>query len=128
MTQNALFLHPTSVKHSLDNAGSAHEQNCFPRFIRLIGFRRFRGRETMERMRARTISDPQQELIERYCAEARELIGNATSREQAIAIRTRLCTQLAQECNSSLILDATQTYVDRVIQNLWDKPEKGTDG
>jgi hypothetical protein len=81
----------------------------------------------MERVKARPALDPQQEIIERYCGEARELISNASSREQAVAIRTRLCTQLAQECNSSLILDATQTYVDRVIQNLWNIPERGMD-
>jgi len=80
----------------------------------------------MERVKASTTLDPQQEIIERYCAEARELISNAASREEALAVRTRLCTQLAQECSSSLILDATQTYVDRVIQNLWKQPEKGT--
>jgi len=79
----------------------------------------------MERLRPRTMLDPQQEIIERYCAEARELLENASSREQALAIRTRVCTRLAQECDSSLILEATQTYVDRVIQRMWKKSGKG---
>jgi hypothetical protein len=82
----------------------------------------------MERLKARTMSDPQQQIIERYCAEARELIDNATSREQALAIRARICAQLAQECESSLILEATQTYVDRVIQDLWKKSDKEANG
>jgi hypothetical protein len=79
----------------------------------------------MERLRTGLSPDSQGQIIERYCAEARELLKNATSREQALAIRTRVCSQLAQECDSSLILDATQTYVDRVIQDMWKKSGKG---
>jgi hypothetical protein len=79
----------------------------------------------MERLRTRALPDPQEELIERYCAEARHLLDQATSEEEALAIRTRVCAQLAQECDSPLIFDATQMYVDRVIQNLWQKQKRG---
>jgi hypothetical protein len=76
----------------------------------------------MERLKNRTIPDPQEEIVERYCAEARHLLDQATSREEAVAIRARVCSQLARECDSALILDATQSYVDRVIQKMWKKP------
>jgi hypothetical protein len=75
----------------------------------------------MERLKQSTIPDPQQEVIERYCAEARKLLDQACSEEEAIAIGTRMCSRLAQECDSTLILDATQSYVDRMIQTMWKK-------
>ncbi len=81
----------------------------------------------MEPLKARLVSDPQGEIIERYCAEARQLLDQAHSHEDALAIRARVCSQLAQECESPLILNATQSYVDRVIQGMWQKavPEEG---
>ncbi|RPH34870.1 hypothetical protein EHM92_07265 [bacterium] len=80
----------------------------------------------MERFKTRIVPDPQEEIIERYCAEARRMLDRAGSREEALAVRVRLCSQLAQECESTLILDATQSYVDRVIHSMWSDPGKGT--
>lgn len=75
----------------------------------------------MERLRPRVTPDPQQEIIERYCEEARRLLGATASREEALALKARVCSQLARECESPLILDATQTYVDRLIRTMWEK-------
>ncbi len=79
----------------------------------------------MERLKTRPIPDSQSEMIERYCAEARQLLDQAGSREEALAIRTRVCSQLARECGSPLILDATQSYVDQVIRQMWNESAKG---
>lgn len=78
----------------------------------------------MERLRTRVLHDPQGEVIERFCAEARRLLGQAHSREEALAIRARVCSKLARETDSPLILDATQTYVDRVIREKWLKAHR----
>ncbi len=79
----------------------------------------------MERIKTRNIPDTQEEVIERYCAEARQLLDQATSREEALAIRERVCSQLSRECDSALILDATQLYVDQVIHKTWNKRKEG---
>lgn len=78
----------------------------------------------MERLTTSTSPDPHQEIIERYCVEARQLLDQARSHEEALAIRARVCARLAQECESPLILDATQSYVDRVIRQVWQKSER----
>jgi hypothetical protein len=78
----------------------------------------------MERLN-KVRTDPQQELIGRYCEEVRKLLDNASSREEALAIKARVCSQLARECESPLILDATRSYVDRVILNMWEEPNRG---
>jgi tRNA U34 2-thiouridine synthase MnmA/TrmU len=79
----------------------------------------------MEHLKSRNIPDTQEEVIERYCAEARQLLEQATSREEALAIRERVCSQLSRECESALILDATQMYVDQVIHMTWNKRNEG---
>lgn len=78
----------------------------------------------MERLKMRVFPDPQQDIIERYCAEAQQLLDRATSEAEAQAIRTSVCSQLAQECDSPLIMDATKKYVDHVIQTRWIKSDR----
>ena len=78
----------------------------------------------MERLKHRTIPDLQQEVIQRYCAEARQLLDQAASEEEAVEIRARVCSRLARECDSSLIMDATQSYVDQIIEGKWKKPNR----
>jgi hypothetical protein len=79
----------------------------------------------MERLTDKAFLAPQEEIIKRYCAEARELLTRASSKEQALAIRAKICSQLALECDSPLILDATQTYADRLIQSIWKNADTG---
>jgi hypothetical protein len=81
-------------------------------------------RKRMERLKIRAFPDPQQDIIERYCAEAKQLLDRATSEAEAQAIRTRVCSQLAHECDSPLIMDATKKYVDQVIQRMWTKSDR----
>ena len=75
----------------------------------------------MERLTVRASPDVQEEIIQRYCAEAQRLLDRASSEDEALSIRARVCSQLARECDSPLILDATRTYVDRVIREIWRK-------
>ncbi len=77
----------------------------------------------MEHIVAPPMPDLQEEIIERYCTEARQLLLQAASREEALAIRTRVCSKLAQECGSLLILDATHSYIDQVILEMWSRPD-----
>jgi len=79
----------------------------------------------MERLRKNTTPDPQREIIERYCSEARQLLEQASTEEEALAIRSRVCGRLAQECESSLVLGATETYVDGLIGRMWQVHAKG---
>jgi hypothetical protein len=81
----------------------------------------------MERLKATTLHDPAEKLLEKYCAEARQLVNRAESEEEALEIRKRLCARFAQECSSELIMNATQTYIDDVIRRIWEK-KPGTTG
>ncbi|MBP1649302.1 MAG: hypothetical protein H6Q30_2747, partial [Bacteroidetes bacterium] len=40
-------------------------------------------RKRMERLKIRAFPDPQQDIIERYCAEAKQLLDRATSEAEA---------------------------------------------
>ncbi len=71
----------------------------------------------MELLRWGPLPDPQQKLIEQSCSEARKLLDRARSKEEAIEVKKRICLQLAEECDSLLVLDATQTYVDGIIRD-----------
>jgi len=78
----------------------------------------------MERLKKNMPPDPQREVIERYCSEARQLLNQASTEEEALAIRLRVCSRLAQECESSLVMGATETYVDELIRRRWRGPAK----
>lgn len=63
--------------------------------------------------------DPQRELVDEYCSEARQLLENARDRDEAMAIAERVCARFAGQCGSSLVLAATRTYIDKVVQEKW---------
>lgn len=63
--------------------------------------------------------DPQRELIDKYCSEARELIAGAHGRDEALAIMERECARFSRECRSSLVLAATREYIGNLVQQTW---------
>ena len=70
------------------------------------------------------LPDSQQELIDAYCGEARELMMRAHDRGEALAVKDRLCERFASECKSSLVRLAASTYVDSLLRELWgETPE-----
>jgi hypothetical protein len=62
-----------------------------------------------------TFPDPQRELIDEYCSEARQLLEHARDRDEAMQIAERVCARFAGHCRSSLVLAATRAYVERVL-------------
>jgi hypothetical protein len=84
------------------------------------GRRRIHDNETSEPMeRTGTFPDPQTEVIDKYCSEARALIERAHDRDEALTIMERECARFAEECGSSLVLAATRQYIGKLIQQKW---------
>ena len=66
-----------------------------------------------------TFPDPQRELIDEYCSEARQLLEHARDRAEAMLIAERVCARFAGQCRSNLVLAATRAYIDGVMQERW---------
>lgn len=73
----------------------------------------------MEALVRHPVSNPQDEMLKRYCAEAEARIVHASSARQAREWGEEICSKLERECSSKLILDATRTYIDRIIQEIF---------
>lgn len=73
----------------------------------------------MEQLESRIETGRQEELVERHCGRARALLEESRNREEALNIRDWLCSRLAGECASSLVLNATRTYIDDLIKSKW---------
>jgi len=70
--------------------------------------------------------DTQQELLRRYCKEAEALLTKATDMNDASRIKEEACERFQQECNSSLLVNATKDYIDQIIARMWQN--KGRPG
>ncbi len=68
---------------------------------------------------ARVLPDPSGDMIQGYCAEARQLIGQSGTREEALKVKEDLCSRFAAACGSSLVLQATTVYIDDLIERTW---------
>jgi hypothetical protein len=66
-----------------------------------------------------TTPDPQQDLLRTYCSQAEELLKTATSAEQAREMSERICGQFQNECESSLVINATRAFVEDVIGKMF---------
>ncbi len=75
----------------------------------------------MEALVRHPVSDLQDEMLKRYCAEAEARILHASTAQQARRWGEEICSKLERECSSKLILNATRTYIDAIIQELFSK-------
>jgi len=60
------------------------------------------------------------ELIARYCAEAEETLNAAPDYGSALRLKETLCSRFQEECESSLVVNATRQYIDAVLRNRWN--------
>jgi len=63
----------------------------------------------------------QSELLTRYCQQAERLLAEAPSYESALKLRDDLCARFRQECQSSLIVNATHEYLTQIISRTWQQ-------
>jgi hypothetical protein len=75
----------------------------------------------MEALVRHPVSDMQDEMLKRYCAEAEARITHASNARQARQWGEEICAKLERECSSKLILNATRTYIHRIIQEVFQK-------
>jgi hypothetical protein len=74
----------------------------------------------MERTTFQRVSNPQLDRIEEYCAKAHALLDTARDRKEALWFKDLMCSQFAAECQSSLVLAATNAYIEQVIRQRWE--------
>ncbi len=59
------------------------------------------------------------ELINRYCGEAEERLSAASDYRTALRLKETLCARFQEECESSLVVNATRQYIDAVLRKRW---------
>ena len=74
----------------------------------------------MEKLNIIQRSDPQQQLVDHYCAEARTSILGATDRDAAVQRKEELCERFGRECSSPLVIRATREFIDSLIRDRWN--------
>ncbi len=62
----------------------------------------------------------QDQLVERYCRTAKEVLCTAHDRRSAEAMADEICRQFADECTSELVVKATRSLLERWIEEQWD--------
>ncbi|MDH3252606.1 MAG: hypothetical protein OEM41_07425 [Ignavibacteria bacterium] len=77
----------------------------------------------MEELNRLPIPDLQQQLLNRYCAEARASILAAPDRAAAVQETTELCHRFGRECSSQLVVRATRQFIDEFIKARWSDDE-----
>jgi hypothetical protein len=75
----------------------------------------------MEELNRFERSDPQRQLLDRYCEEARASILGARDRATALRRKAELCDRFGRECSSNLVIRATREYIDGLITEKWDR-------
>ncbi|HXG01190.1 MAG TPA: hypothetical protein VNL69_10390 [Bacteroidota bacterium] len=75
----------------------------------------------MEALVRHPASDMQDEMLRRYCAEAEERIARASNAIQARRLGEEVCAKLETECTSKLVLHATRTYVEQIINEIFGR-------
>ncbi len=66
-----------------------------------------------------TPTDPQQELLKQYCAEAEAMLKTSTSEADARKVGMIMCSRFEQECSSALVIQATRAYIGDVIRRMF---------
>ena len=61
-----------------------------------------------------------EQTIQKYCGNIRERILACRSKNVAVALKERLCTELQSNCESSMINNVLQEHVDGIIEQVLD--------
>ncbi len=65
------------------------------------------------------VPDPQGNIVEEVCGEAREMLDTAADRTEAERIAREFCTRLKSRCESSLLVGAAREYLTDLIARRW---------
>lgn len=77
----------------------------------------------MEALIRHPVSDVQDEMLKRYCAEAQARIIHAPTVHEARLWGEEMCSKLERECSSKLILNATRAYIDAIIRERFERKQ-----
>jgi hypothetical protein len=72
-------------------------------------------------------SDKQTTLIRRFCEEAERALDEASDYTAALHLKESLCQRFREECDSSLVVNATRQYLDEVLKKRWKVHDGATD-
>jgi hypothetical protein len=73
----------------------------------------------METLVKHPSTDAQGELLKQYCSEAESLIRSATTIAEAKKLGEQVCSKFQQECESTLVVNATRTFIDDIINRIF---------
>lgn len=65
-----------------------------------------------------------EQTIQKYCGNIRERILACRSKNVAVALKERLCTELQSNCESNMINNVLQDHVDGIIEQVFDERGK----
>lgn len=66
-------------------------------------------------------SEKQEELIRKYCAEAASVLAGAPDYDSALRLKESLCKRFQNECDSSLVVAATNLHLDSLLKEQWGR-------
>jgi hypothetical protein len=66
-------------------------------------------------------SEKQEELIRKYCAEADSVLAGAPDYDSAMRLKESLCKRFQNECDSSLVVAATNLHLDNLLKRRWGR-------
>ena len=78
----------------------------------------------MENYQAAGTSEDQEDLLHRYCEQAEAALRDANDFASAQRLASELCNRFAQECTSPMVVHATTTYLDGLINHRWGRKEQ----
>ena len=78
----------------------------------------------MENMSVMRNSGKQDKLIQQYCEEAASLLASAQDFDTAVRLKDVLCERFRKECDSALVVTATERYIDDLFKQRWESPDR----
>ena len=62
-----------------------------------------------------------EKTIEKYCGNIRERLQVCRTRNIALALKERLCTELQLHCVSDMVNNVLLNHVDKIIDEIFDE-------
>lgn len=80
----------------------------------------------MEDIRPGPYSPKQEELIRRYCEEAKTVLSSAANYPSAVRMKQSLCERFEKECDSKLVVSATKQFIEDLLKQRWELRNRGS--
>ena len=65
-----------------------------------------------------------EKTIKKYCGNIRERVEACRSKEVALALKERLCSELSHDCASEMVNNVLLLHVDKIIEQVFDENGK----